>query len=432
MNAAATQRLYVPELRPNPAPLWAVYALMLCVFFAIAGFGGVYSYIWAPTTIALIFFVLVLAWQKTVHHANWTWHPIYLPMLAYAGLILWQWASRHTAYPGNTLTGLVQLAACGAAFFLALNSLTQPRAMRHLCLGLWIFTGLLSLEALLQLSTARGYIYWFHNATYASPMGPYVYHNHYAGCLDLLFPLAIAGSLGWRPRQRGWEIWTLRALIPLIAFASLVACNSRGGVLIFAFEALLFLLLVGRELRKYRHFVLSSLVLLVLIGGIANFSPLYHHLELLGNRRTSYSDRLRVTEDCLHIFAQHFWSGTGFNTFAVVYPAYQSKDNGQLWLFAHNDYAQMLAETGFAGLVCVAAFLLFWILAGWRIFRMPAKSPQRPFQLAAWIAGSGFLAYSIGDFQFHAPANALLFFLIAGMVFAQVSAPKNMHLAGQP
>lgn len=415
--------------RPQPAkrpPAWLFYATLLPVLGAIVGYGGVYSYIWAPVDLALFAATIIWLWLCAIRGRGLPRHALMLPMAAFGLLIASQWFFRLSIYPGATLTGLVQLGACGCVFLLSLSLAGNDFWVRRFAWILWLFCGLLSAEAIVQYFEANKYIYWFHNATYALPVGPFVYHNFYSGCLDLLLPIALVVAFrAERSAVPTWITWLRRGIVPAAGFASVIISQSVGGLLTLGFELLLALILYRDEIRKHRRartLLLTGCVLLLGFSVLANWSPVWHRFTNLGNSHDpSLYQRLRVAQSCWHIFLDHPLLGTGFNTFATVYPAYQTFDNGLLFLYAHNEYAQMLAETGLAGLVCILGFLLLWGHAlRRRLQRKSGDTLIRHIQLAAFIATAGFMFHSFGDFLFHAPSNALLFFLLIGIAIHPV------------
>ena len=409
----------------NPMPSWnkaAFYAVVAAVLAAIAGFGGVYVWVWAPLSLWLFAASVAVAAWMTVQGRRLPWHPVWIPVLAFGVFIFAQWHWRWSVYPGSTLTELVQLAACGAVFFLAMVAGSQPVLVQRLGWILLVFTGCMSLEAIAQYFTGNGYIYWFHNATYASPVGPYVYHNHYTGCMDLLLPVCLA--LMFRKdltRDPWWITWLRRSIVPALAFTSVLISGSRGGVLALLFESLILLVLFREQIwrqRRVRNFVILTALLFcgfAFGGGWKIVSRRFHYLSAHQGR--AILTRWQVTQTCWQIWQSHPWLGTGFNTFSTVYPAFQSFDNGKIWLNAHDDFAQALAETGVAGMACVAAFLLLW---GWTFYRRKREKTGFAWRvrMGAFVGMAGFLFHSVGDFQFQAPANAFLFFLLAGIFFA--------------
>ncbi|HXR98587.1 MAG TPA: O-antigen ligase family protein [Terriglobales bacterium] len=347
-----------------------------------------------------------------------------LPMGAFGALVIAQWLLHLSVYPGATLTEFIQLAGCGCVYYLMYNAGRDSNQISSLAWILWLFTGLVATEAIFQYFSANKQIYWFHNASYAEPVGPYVYHNHYAGCIVLLLPIAIA--VACRPqksRDPDWITWMRRGIAPALGFASVVIAHSRGGILALAFELALTLFVFWRNLRQQRRariLLLYGIAVLLGFGFLTNWGVLAQSFSRLGAHDMSYFDRLQIAKACYHIFLDHRWVGSGFNTFSTIYPAYQTFATGLLVLQAHNEYAQALAETGLFGATCVVAFVILWGRAICRRHRQSgAVRSSFVLQDAAFIGTAGFMIHSVIDFQFHSPANALLFFLLTAVATAQ-------------
>ena len=77
-------------------------------------------------------------------------------------------------------------------------------------------------------------------------------------------------------------------------------------------------------------------------------------------KEVGFGNRKEVAVDSLRIVRDHPWVGTGLGSFKTVYAEYQSFPDDSLWDHAHNDYVEVLAETGLiGGSVIAAAILLF-------------------------------------------------------------------------
>ncbi len=374
---------------------------------------------------ALAVFLLGAAWAGI----RLPWHPILWPVAAFGA---WAWAQywlRLTAYRAATLDGLIQLTACACVFYLAIYAFRDERNVKRAGAVLWVFSGVLGAEALAQFFLAGGHIYWYRDARYGTPVGPFVYHNHFAGCMDLLLPVSIAVAMRVRHRHRDqpWLARVRRGIFPALALASVVVAQSRGGLFALIFEGGLAVLLFWprfrRDARARKH-AAAAAAALVAFSLLAGWGPLIHRLTRLEYHEASALDRARVAATCLTIWRDHPWTGTGFNTFVQVYPQYQSFDSGLDWNAAHNEYAQMLAETGIIGAVPVVAFLLLLALLGVRMSRRHPSS-LHALQTAALVGAAGFLFHSTGDFLFHSLGDALLFFALAGIAFAQSNRPQE-------
>src|SRR5260370_8272793 len=80
----------------------------------------------------------------------------------------------------------------------------------------------------------------------------------------------------------------------------------------------------------------------------------------------------------------------------------------------HNDYFELLANTGLIGGVLGLAFVavLFWF--GYANLRSARSPGGRAFYGSALAACAGILLHSFVDFNLHLPSNALLFLIFAG------------------
>ncbi|MBI4555941.1 MAG: O-antigen ligase family protein [Candidatus Hydrogenedentes bacterium] len=128
----------------------------------------------------------------------------------------------------------------------------------------------------------------------------------------------------------------------------------------------------------------------------------------------------------------NFWTGVGFGNFGTAYPKYQYPGAPDVKT-AHNDYLQMLCETGLFGLI---AFALFWGAFLWsglkRIIR--EREPWDRWMLTGLYASVlAFLLHSLVDFNFVNPAVAFFVFLLAGIFCAWSSlgepepTPRAVH-----
>ncbi|HET9785418.1 MAG TPA: hypothetical protein VFP94_10745, partial [Terriglobales bacterium] len=108
-------------------------------------------------------------------------------------------------------------------------------------------------------------------------------------------------------------------------------------------------------------------------------------------------------------------------------------NDGNVYMFAHNDYLQLLAETGVAGVTLAGAFWGLWLLAFMdRMRRWPPAlvhshggAPAAiPLAVAAALGCAGLLVHSMVDFNLHIPANLLLFFTLAALALPPERAPE--------
>jgi O-antigen ligase len=119
------------------------------------------------------------------------------------------------------------------------------------------------------------------------------------------------------------------------------------------------------------------------------------------------------------MWAKERWYGHGAGSFRYVFPQYQQHHpqiykTGNLmffWDYAHNDYAQALAEMGLVGFTLLAAGFIWWLYA---LYQRGAHGNLLAVALALGVIATVFHARV--EFVFHCPAilyTAAALFVIA-------------------
>lgn len=398
---------------------------LLVTGFAILSFGGVYG--WAYGSAYIVLSLALILWTVEFLHRRWNlrWHAVYWPMLAVFLEIVWQYVCHRTASSADTLTQMIHLAAAGILFFLVTQLYQPERDARWLLPVFAAFTAIISALAILQFFSSLGKIYWVFRYSFADPMGTYVNRDHFAGCMELLIPVAVAQALAQRCRSvRAFLFW---ATFPALACAALLLSASRGGAAAVLVEYILAIALVWKRERhlppgeKAIHRRGAAMTLLV----FTSLSMAYISLVGVNRLEARFADlrhgyvtndtRLLLDRSTFQMWKQHPWLGWGFGAWAAVYPQFALFDDGRTYDFAHNDYMQFLSETGVAGGVCALAFLLLWGAALKDDRRRTLSLPARNLGTAAAIACCGILVHSAVDMNLHIPANMLLFYFMAAL-----------------
>lgn len=407
--------------------------ILITIISQILALGGVYSWSWAPATVLLTLTVALELFYHFARDQALPYQPILLPALGFGGLIATQWFLGATASRYDTLTGFLQMSGGACILYLTLIAFKSPKNIEIYTNTLWIFTGLISAEALAQFFTANGSIYWSRPASYASPVGPFVYHNYYAGMLDLLLPVAIAASFRPPGKPRPDHLALIRrGIVPSLALASLVVSQSRGGLFTLLAEGVIALLVFRPRFRRTQYApwkVTFAGLLIVAFTFLAGWRPLLDRVMHLEYHDVSAIRRFEIAKICISIWHKHPWVGSGFNTFSVVYPTLQHRDIG-IWLQAHNEYLQVLAETGLAGISCVLAFVVLIVYFAWKTLPLPIDAIDVT-RRAALIGVIGFLMHSSVDFLFHSPGDMLLFFSQVGLIVTTVRIRRVPREAGR-
>jgi O-antigen ligase len=118
------------------------------------------------------------------------------------------------------------------------------------------------------------------------------------------------------------------------------------------------------------------------------------------------------------MFGDFPWLGAGFNAFSTAYVRYQHFWPS-LWVpEVHNEYLQVLLDTGVAGALVGTALLGRLLLAAARGAR---REPLRAGIFGALLAEC---LHNLVDFNWQVPANAATFAALAGLA---VQAAEPVH-----
>jgi O-antigen ligase len=130
---------------------------------------------------------------------------------------------------------------------------------------------------------------------------------------------------------------------------------------------------------------------------------------------TFFASRGWMWYDAYEVFRAHPVIGAGLGTFATVYPIYSLSNGNLAPRQAHNDYLQLLAESGLVGGALAVWFMALVLRAAWR--GAAAREPWRAgVALGGGAALAGLMVHSVFDFNLQLPANALLFLTLAAVV----------------
>ncbi len=334
------------------------------------------------------------------------------------------------------------------SYLIAANFFASEKRLQVLVKFMMTFGFALSVLGLIQFFTKESIFFWsrpeWAKATFLN--GPFVNYNHFAGYLELIIPLPIALVLTGAVRQTRM-LYGFAAVVMVIA---VVFSGSRGGMISLT-VALLFIAVAGLNYTRVKRSSteddpvsnarqsffswslfrnLASVVIIIgaIIGGVIwlGSDPVIDRLsnnDLVSadeNAQTFEDARGWIWKNSLTVFRANTVFGTGMGTFETAFPQYSegypAAPDGKLLLFAqsHNDYLQLLADTGLIG-----ASLAFWFIVtvGFAIKRgMDLKDPFRA-GLAIGCGGAilSLLIHSVFDFNLQLPSTSLLFLILAAI-----------------
>ncbi len=435
--------------------------LVLLIVFTALAFASVE--LWAYTVMELAALVLVTLWFLKMilieGELRVSWTPLNILVIFFIGLVLFQlvplpegvlkvispsageiYAGTKSAlapavaggaleyglnstvslYPYATRTELLKLLSYAGVFFLITGNFKTARQNERFLCAIVFIGFFIALFGLVQHFSWNGKMFWIRELTHGgSPFGPFVNKNNFAGFIVMIIPVALSMFM----MKRDLAVKGLFGFMALVMTAALFLSLSRGGVVaVFgALGVMGLLLFLANYDGSYKRgililvFFLASLLLYLLYMGIG---PVAERMMTLADKETYLSEgRWAVWAATVSIFRDFPLFGTGLDTFEMVFPLYQSADLfGQGWQDAHNDYLQLLAEMGLAGVLVVLAFFgLIWKRALSVLFNRRAL--ENNFLLIGVVSSvAGFMFSMMLTFNIRIPADALLFAVMLAML----------------
>jgi O-antigen ligase len=359
-------------------------------------------------------------------------------------------ASRSTLsiYPHATLVMLMKVLAYGCAFVLAaylFDSKKRKSTLVRILIGLGLFE---AAYGGVQYLTGWQKIFTFKKIAYIhSGTGTFINHNHLAGFLELTFPF-VFGSIfymfqawqderrrGRAARQSGEQASAAGAGILLHTFLLIfmalgfIFTRSRSGVLVFIFT-LIFLALLAQLRARKKAWMAGLVVFLLLAVGYGvwiGLTPVLSRFEEFraGQQYFRAEGRLTFWQDTLPLVHDYIWVGTGLGTFELGFRHYQKGWLNYLVDHPHNDYLEVVSETGIVGgalLFLPIIVLLIRMIVSF----LTDNRRYRPSILLGCIGATlGILLHSFTDFNLQIPANALTLAVVLGIGYKAACAERQ-------
>lgn len=268
--------------------------------------------------------------------------------------------------------------------------------------------------------------------------GSYVISNHFAAGMYLTVPFALALWL-FATRRRIPDAARVGIAVAAIAAATWTVgplADSRAGAASMLLAGLMLLNLAAEQKlwRRITGLAVAGYAAVLVTFCLAFFGPWTGVQQLLpeGVRQQIRSlrgdGRVVATRVAGQMLVESPLLGTGLDTFGELQPSFLG--NVFLLHYAHNDYVQLLAETGLVG-GAIAAAVGGLLIARSRRFRREAQPPLRCLDAGPWAALAALSLHSAFDWNLHIPANALLAAIATGLAVSSRGSARDAAL-GSP
>jgi O-antigen ligase len=229
----------------------------------------------------------------------------------------------------------------------------------------------------------------------------------------LLWPLWMIWPVVWR-RPRRWY-WIIGGLIMLAMFLLAVSVTSIAAAT--PVIGLAVLIWRPRPITKKWWITIGAVIVIIAAAWFGakpfitkNYLPASHATESFGQRREFVAVAWRM-------FTVKPLTGLGLQTYQVEFPHYTNQALEQP-RYAHNLYAQMLAELGWPMTLMWLAIVVLVGWSGWRMWRSETRPEPKIWRQALWL---GWLTVTIAaglDFGWYYPAVVFPWWIVSGYFLA--------------
>jgi len=247
--------------------------------------------------------------------------------------------------------------------------------------------------------------------------GTLVYPNALAGAILLLFPVSLVFAFNNTKRLRPTIRAAVIALALFLGGAGFFWTGSKLGWLIA--------MAVGGacmfRLQWPARFKWAALILILFIG-LGIFAVRFHNYFSAG--ATSAGARFDYWRAAVQTTFTHPLRGTGPGTFQRPYAQLKSPE-AEMARLAHNDYLEQFSDSGIAGGVFYAA----WVITALAVAARRVWSFGSPMAFAVFIGLFGWFIQGLGEFGLYIPALAWTAFTLLGCLPGLSGKPMDKSAA---
>lgn len=342
--------------------------------------------------------------------------------------------------PVSTARSVALLAMLVGYFFLASAFMTSEKRMRLAIYALFACNFFIALIGTRNRVVPDSQVIW-HFAS-GAPFGSFVNRAHFSGFTEMILPFALALIFARAIRR---ERYVLPAFLAIFLGSTVIISGSRGGILVLILQLIYLPLLASQQkaLLEGRNLVWreriwqimgASVIIIGVVGGVywigtepvihevsARFETIEHDFRL-GENYT----RPELWRSSLKMIRDNPLLGVGLGAFRTAYPRYDNLSGLFEVQKAHNDYLQLVAETGAVGAVLGVVFLI--VVTRKSLQGLTHPSPFcRAVALGANAALFGLLVHSLVDFNLQVTSNALLFLFIVSLIVVTSSDKESQE-----
>lgn len=352
--------------------------------------------------------------------------------------------------PRETLFTFFRYAAYAVVYIVTIQHLRGRKSINRLVSVLVTTACLVSFIGFVQYYAGATSLLGIRKFTVDSFFGIFIYRNHFGAMVAMMIPLCLsmvmfAGqrslprSIPWRRRLSitladavsSRQLYFFLALILLVLALGL--CKARGPLIAALLTGVPLLLILGRRHKKNSAALLVAGALAVAVFTPGVGSDVLQSLDARFGQAIvrdwqTVTGRTTIWKNSVDLVRDYPLSGSGAGSFYSVYPGYLVKESHTLPQHAHNDYLELLTDTGVIGLALVGWFIFSVFKATLRVFRK-RRDTYVVHLYSGLLAGlAAVLLHCTMELNFHINAAiGLLFFVFLALLVnvVQLSSRKK-------
>jgi O-antigen ligase len=288
------------------------------------------------------------------------------------------------------------------------------------------------------------YKIWWYRRGQDSITGTFINRNHFAGFMMAVILLSLGYAVGsWltayqkvggRRRMRRWKdkilllseskgelmkIFLIFFLCVIMSVA-LVFSQSRGGIVcLMAALSLFGALYALKQGRRYVGRILLAFIILAAAYSLyIGLDPVLERFNKLG---VGQSDRILNMSRIMEMIGDYSATGVGVGNFHPAILKYEAwNEFNKLMVYAHNDWAQWLAEAGVVGLAILLVGLLWFFYDVFRRWLKQSNPMAVSLGLGMIAALFGVALHAFMDFDLHMPAIPITLAAVVAVGYASI------------
>ena len=279
----------------------------------------------------------------------------------------------------------------------------------------------------------------FPNPTISVPFSTFIYKNAaaafilpgLAAAMSLFYSSRLKPSATGQPKQSSSyvnryysdsshilsPVEIIYLALGTLVIAGLMASLSRGAWIASLVALVLALVIIRHEWLTAKGLMVLGVLLLILGISISQVKEtIQNRLEKVSIEELTQDQRLEHWKLGLTTAVQYLPWGSGLGTYGYSTLPEQTRPTLVWFEHAHNQYLEVLTETGLPGLLCLIALIVWGFRRAYLLLQPNRSYSTRGFGVFALMTLIGIAIQNLGDFVVAMPSNLFMLAFVLGLI----------------